>query len=187
MTNKPTFKTLDATEQLRLEESWLETYRTTSLVRPIDDYVQLAFAKNVNLDDSIDSIRQFTLLVEKGITPPATILNSLAIRFKQYLNKVPYVSLDVAFNLKRKQGVGHPLDYRLAIEERGRVIFFMWDLRHQAKMRNEKLSIMSAAGEAINMFDLSVSESVLEKNYVDMKADDIFGKAHQALLDVLKK
>ena len=187
MTNKPTFNKLDATEQLRLEESWLEASRCKLQVRPIDDYVQLAFAKDVNLDDSIDAIRQFTLLIEKGITPPATILNSLAIRFKQYLNRVPFVSLDVAFNLKSKQGVGHPLNHRLDLEERGRFIYFMWDLRHQAKMRNEKLSIESAASTVINMFDLSVSESVLEKNYVDMKADDIFGKAHQTLLEVLNK
>lgn len=176
-----------AFEQLNLEQSWLEISRTTLSVRPIEDYVQLAWAENVNANDSIDVIRQFTLLVEKGITPPASILNALAIYFRHYLEAEPLISLDVAFNLKPKQSVGHPLDYRSATEERGRVIYFMWCLRHQAKLNNKKLSIENAAGEAINNFSLTVSENVLEKNYKDMKADDIFDKAFIVLSEVLKK
>lgn len=185
MTNNSTFEQLTALQQLQLEQSWLEATRTTLRARPIEDYLQLAFAENTKLDDSIDVIRQFTLLVEKGITPSASILNALAIRFRHYLKTELFVSLDAAFNLKRKQSVGHPLDHRLAREERGRVIHFMWCLRYQAKLNDENLSIESAAGEAINKFGLKVSESVLEKNYVDMKADDIFGQALEAMAGVL--
>ncbi len=177
-----------ALEQLKLEQSWLEASRTTLRVRPIDDYVQLAWAENINPNDSINIIRQFTLLVEKGITPPAAILNTLAIHFRHYLEAEPFVSLDDAFSLKRKQSIGHPLDHRLAKEERGRVIYFMWCLRHQAKHNNVRLSIEKAAGEAINKLDLKkVSEAVLVKNYVDMKADDIFDKAFKVLNEVLEK
>ena len=187
MTNKSNFEVLDALQQLQLEQTWLEATRTTLQARPIEDYLQLAFAENTKLDDSIDVIRQFTLLVEKGITPPASILNTLAIRFRKYLKTEPFDSLDAAFNLKRKQSVGHPLDHRLAIEERGRVICFMWCLRYQATLNGEKLSIESAAAEAINKLNLDVSESVLEKNYVDKKADDIFGQAFEELNEALKK
>lgn len=187
MTNKSNFEVLDALQQLQLEQTWLEATRTTLQARPIEDYLQLAFAENTKLDDSIDVIRQFTLLVEKGITPPASILNTLAIRFRKYLKTGPFVSLDAAFNLKRKQSVGHPLDHRLAIEKRGVVIYFMWDLRHQAILNGKKLSIESAAGEAINKYGLNVSESVLEKNYVDLKADEVFGKAFEVLTHVLNQ
>lgn len=176
-----------ALEQLKLEQSWLEVSRITFKARPIEDYVQLAWAENASANDSIDVIRQFTLLVEKGITPPASILNTLAIHFRDYLEAKPFVSLDAAFSLKRKQSIGHPLDHRLAIEKRGRVIYFMWCLRHQAKLNNKKLSIERAAAEAINKYSLDISESVLEKNYVDMKADDIFEKAFEVLNEVLKK
>jgi len=187
MTNKSNFEVLDALQQLQLEQTWLEATRTTLQARPIEDYLQLAFAENTKLDDSIDVIRQFTLLVEKGITPPASILNALANHFKHYLKKEPFDSLDAAFNLKRKQSVGHPLDHRLAIEERGRIIYFMWDLRYQATLNGEKLSIESAAGKAINKYGLKVSESVLEKNYVDMKADDVFGELIVVMNEALKK
>lgn len=176
-----------ALEQLELEQSWLKASRTILRARPIEEYVQLAWAENVKTNDSIDVIRQFTLLVEKGITPPASILNTLAIHFRHYLAAEPHISLDVAFNLKPKQSVGHPLDHRSATEERGRVIYFMWCLRHQAKLNNEKLSIEKAAGKAVNEFNLVASEDVLVKNYVDMKADDIFEKAFEVLNEVLKK
>lgn len=187
MANRSSFEELTTLQQLHLEQSWLEASRTTLRARPIEDYVQLAWAENVNANDSIDVIRQFTLLVEKGITPPAAILNTLAIHFRHYLEAEPFVSLDDAFSLKRKQSIGHPLDHKLAREKRGRVIYFMWCLRHQAKLNNKRLSIASAAGEAINKFNLDVNESVLEKNYVDMNADDIFDKAFKVLSEVLKR
>ena len=60
MTNKSSL------EQLHLEQSWLDATRTTLKVRPVEDYLQLAFAENANPIDSIEVIRQFTLLVEKG-------------------------------------------------------------------------------------------------------------------------
>ncbi len=175
-----------ALEHLKLEQSWLEATRTTLNVRPTDDYLQLTFAENSNIGDSINVFRQFTLLVEKGITPPVNLLTSLATGFRRYLDAKPKVSLDAAFNLKSKQRVGHALDHRLAIEERGQIIHYMWFLRHQAKLKNESLSILNAAGEAITKFNLTLDESVLEKNYVDMKAGDIFDNCYEVLDKVLK-
>ena len=88
--------------QLLLEQSWLEASRNVLRVRPIEDYLQLAFAENANLNDSVDVIRQFTLLIEKGITPPASILSTVAKSFRNYLDIEPHDSLDTAFNLNKK-------------------------------------------------------------------------------------
>ena len=178
---KDSEKIKTAFDQLLLEQSWVEASRSVFGVRPIDDYLQLAFAENVNTDDSIDIIRQFTLLVEKGITPPAVILSAIASSFRVYMQQDPFDSLDYAFNLKRKQSVGHPLKHRSSKEKRGRIVYLIWCLRHKAKLENKILSIENAAGELINQMNLDLTEDALKKDYITMNADEVFDKALKAL------
>lgn len=166
-------------ERLRLEESWIDAARITVWKnKSFEDNLQLSFARATKLDNSIEVIRQFTLLVERGITPPASILNALAIRFRSYLKIKPPDSLDAAFNLKRKQRVGHPLTHRLADEERLKEFFYhMWRIRQQLKKGNKKFSIEEAASQVILLYNLSISESVLQKKYSELKIDAIFEEA----------
>ena len=60
MTVESDSEKLKAFEQLSLEQAWMEASRSVLGVRPIEDYIQLAFAENSNQKDSIDIIRQFT-------------------------------------------------------------------------------------------------------------------------------
>ena len=156
----------DSNSQLFLEQTWLITSRNVMRVRPVEDYLQLAFADNANLNDSVDVIRQFTLLIEKGITPPASILSAVAKSFRNYLDIEPHDSLDAAFNLNKKQRIGHPLAYRAVCEERGRIFYFMWYLRHDGKLKGKEPSIEEVAGIVINEWSLDLTEDVLKKDYI---------------------
>ena len=173
--------------QLLLEQSWLEASRNVLRVRPIEDYLQLAFAENANLNDSVDVIRQFTLLIEKGITPPASILSAVAKSFRNYLDIEPHDSLDTAFNLNKKQRIGHPLAYRAVREQRGRIFYLMWCLRHDGKLKGKEPSIEEVAGVVINKLSLDLTEDVLKKDYISKQADSIFDGAFEALRSLEKQ
>ena len=173
--------------QLLLEQSWLEASRNVLRVRPIEDYLQLAFAENANLNDSVDVIRQFTLLIEKGITPPASILSAVAKSFRNYLDIEPHDSLDTAFNLNKKQRIGHPLAYRAVREQRGRIFYLMWGLRHDGKLKGKEPSIEEVAGIVINKLSLDLTEDVLKKDYISKQADSIFNRGLEIMQSLDKQ
>ena len=164
-----------AWERLNREQGYLMQARVFFKQTGDEDLVQVALAENVKTDDAIDVIRQFTLLVKAGITPPPNILVAVALSFGKYISASGELSLDVAFNLKPKQRVGHPLTHRKEKEERGRICYLMWCLRHSAKLNGETLSIEDAAGKVINQLDQTeLSEDVLKKDYIKIRADEIF-------------
>lgn len=175
----------DAVDRLLLEQHWLDASRTHFKAKD-SDYLQLVFADNANPDDSIDVIRQFTLCIKQGVTPPAKLLIAVANRFDKYLNAKPAESLDTSFDLRPKQRVGHPLKHRATKEERGRIVYFMYCLRRSEKLNGNDLSIENAAGRAINQLGLlDLTEDALKKDYLTMNADEIFDRAIDALGDAL--
>jgi hypothetical protein len=177
---------LEARKRLMLEYSWLDASRV-HFKASHDDYIQLAFADNANPEDAIDVIRQYTLLVEKGVTPPPHILIAIAKAFGKYIRQKPRESLDVVFNLKRKQRVGHPLDHRATREERGRFAYLMWSMRQEARQNGDTISIEEAAGEIINRLNLEsrgISDDSLKKDYIALKADEVFGRAMEVILEL---
>jgi len=174
----------EAWERLLLEQSWLDASRT--LMKQYNQNLsQLAFAENANPSDAIDIIRQFFLCVNKGVTPPAHILAVVANGFEKYLSAAEAITLDSALNLKPKQRVGHPLTHRKEREERGRICYQMWCLRHDAKLKGETLSIENAAGQVINQLgSTTLTEDMLKKDYINIKADEIFNQAIKILEEI---
>jgi hypothetical protein len=172
----------DAFEGLLLQEHWLSTH-TQFLADSNERKLQLLLAERTNPDDLIDVIRQFVALVDKGITPPAIILAAAAKGFREYIHAAGNKTLDVAFNLKSKQGVGHPLVHRAFREKRARIVYLMWSMRHAATLEGGLLSIEDAAGEVINKLGLDLDEDALKKSYIEMKADEIFGYAFEVMAE----
>lgn len=171
----------DAYESLLVDENWL-SLRPARFDDPLKG-VQLLFGENVNHEDSIDVIRQFVALVDRGITPNALVLATVSKCFKKYiLNKTN--TLDECFNLNKKQRVGHPLKHRNDKELRGRIHFFMWTIRDDAKSRGEVISIESAASQAINALSLKVNEDALVKSYSSSRIEDIFENVKRAMKDI---
>ncbi len=153
-----------------------------------ENLLQLAFAENANPNDAIDIIRQFFLCVNKGITPPAHILAVVASGFEKYISAPEAMSLDSALNLKPKQRVGHPLTHRKEKEYRGRICYQMWCLRYDAELKGETLSIEKAAGKVINQLgSTTLTEDILKKDYINLKADEIFNLAFNLAINTLKE
>lgn len=170
-----------AWERLRREQGYLFQARTLFRQDSDDELIQMAFAENQDADDHIGVIRQFVALVDKGITPPPHILASVAAGFRVYLDGSGGKSLDQAFCLKPKQRIGHPLAHRAEKEKRGQIAYVMWCLRREAELRGELLSIENAASAVINRFNLRYQEDTLKKDYIEMRADDIFGQAAEVM------
>jgi hypothetical protein len=174
----------EAYEALLLDENWMS-------MRPSrfnDDMsgVQLLIGENVNPIDSIDVMRQFVSLVDKGITPNALILAAVAKGFRDYLSDGAN-TLDFSFNLKTKQRVGHPLKHRAERELKGRIAYLIWSMREDAKSRGDSISVETAAGVLINELDLPFTEETLTREYGAMKAEEVFGNMKQAIIETNPK
>lgn len=171
----------NAWERLKREQGYLEQARTLFRQADDDSLVQLAFAENTDPDDAVDVIRQFALLVKKGITPPSHILAAVALSFGKYISASGELSLDQAFGRRMVQGVKHPLKQRLKKEERGRVYWFIWCERKQAEIAGSEVKILAAAERAIEEFKLPIGGASLEKEYIAAKIETIFETAYETM------
>lgn len=182
MANKSSFEEKTALQKLQLEEYWLQAARTTFRARPIEDYLQLTFAENANPNDTVDVIRQFYLCVKKGITPPASLLMTVANGFEKYNLAAGDLSLDESFTEKRK-GKKHPLRQKLKDEEKGRVFYFMWCQIKLAELENKPLTILGAAGIARDKFMPQITTDTLEKEYISAKVSEKFNQAFDVVAE----
>jgi hypothetical protein len=174
----------EAWERLLIQQRWLEA-RPEFLAVKDQQKLQLMLAEGTPSNDTIGVIRQFSLLVDNGITPPAHILVAVAKGFREYLKSESLASLDVAFHLKPKQRVGHPLKHRKERETRARILYQIWCLRREAKSNGEKLSIENAAGKIINLLERTdLTEDGLKKDYIAMDIDSIFDEAMDVLDEI---
>lgn len=147
-----------------------------------------AFAEFSIQGDSIDAVRQFTSCVYGGVTPPPNILIAIAEAFSMYLDSAGKSTLDAAFALQPRQGAGSPLKSRMRKEERGAILYKMWQLRFASEAEGgKKMSIPTAAGMLINQLDLDESEDTLSKAYSEANADEVFGNAHQIVQETLNR
>ena len=164
---------------LRREETILDAWRIQ--YRKDDPRkIQLAFAENIAGDDQIDLVRQFARLVEKGLTPNAHMLARVAKGFRTYLNGEGTKTLDQSFELKPKQGSGHPLSRRLEKEKESHVYWAMWWLQKRSELSGKRMSVESAAMQVINR-GVRFTEEKLIKNYRLGKYAETFDKEHEAL------
>ena len=175
----------DPNERLKREYGYLEQARTLFKQAGDEVLAQLAFAENQDSSDAIGVIRQYVTLIEKGITPPPSVLNSVATAFRRYLDAAGAKSLDHAFELMPKQRAGHPLTHLAEKERRGQIAYSMWCQRRKAKLRGKSISIEKAASAVINEYSLPYDESTLTKNYSSMDADTIFDAALDAMKEAL--
>jgi len=175
--------TPDAWERLNREQGYLMQARVFFRQAGDEDLVQMVFAENTDPDDAIDVIRQFALLVKKGITPPPHILATVALNFGKYISASGELSLDEAFGRPKTQGVRHPLKQRLKKEERWRVYWFIWCQRKQAEKEGSEVSIYAAAAKAIEEFNLPIGNDTLEKEYSTAKVEAIFEPAYEVMQD----
>ena len=168
----------EAIERLALEENWLQSCRVHFRVAD-SDYLQLAFAENINASNAIDLIRQFYLCVMKGITPPANVLIAVAERFEKYVAADGNESLDVFFGKAKTKGKKEPLRQQLQNEIKGKIYYFMWYQMKIAKENKKALTILAAAGMAIDTFQLNKCRDSLEKEYIASKVGKIFDEANK--------
>jgi hypothetical protein len=167
---------------LLLEQSWLEASRIALKARSSDDYLQLAFAENAKPDDLIEVIRQFYLCVNKGITPPASLLKVVANGFEKYVLANGELSLDESF-IKKRKGKKHPIKQKLKDENRWRIYYFMWCQIKLSELDNKELSILAAAGMARDKFLRHISIDTLEKEYITSKVSEKYNQAFDVMTE----
>jgi hypothetical protein len=117
--------------------------------------------KNTLDNSSADFIKMFRDCIFLGLTPPAMALVRIAEAFDSYLKDASTLSLDEAFRLKGKPRIGHPLKVKKHDQQKASMFFAISILR---KLKN--LSIMDAAGELINLWDIEAEDEALKKDYI---------------------
>ncbi|MDT4292183.1 hypothetical protein RO575_21675 [Methylomonas sp. MO1] len=182
-------KSIDSNERLVTEENWLDACRTHHGIA-LESFLPLEIARATASHETIDVISNFVSLVNRGITPPAHILTSIAEGFGQYLlvgnNAIDRgkeaISLDRAFKLSSKQSVGHPLKHRREKLKKGRLVYKMWEARKRAELQTGKrISKNEAYAQAIAKDKTeSYDEAVMLKEYANVKADKVFGEVLEA-------
>jgi hypothetical protein len=181
----------DAYKNLVREENWLDACRTHH-GNSLQSNFWLDLARTADPDEIIDVIEYFVSLVNKGITPPASILTAVARGFEYYLTannnaiarkQDPKMSLDRAFNLQRKPSVGHPLKHRMEKRRKGRVVYEMWMARKISQSETGKRISKNKAFEQViaKYKDKPYEEDVMLKEYTKLKADELFDSAYEAL------
>ena len=176
---KPRIST-SAVEGLNREHGFLRAARTFHK----SGNIQEVFADAAIESDAISVIRQFVAMLKVGLTPPPHVLLAIGERLAGYLESNGNQSLDYAFGLISKPSVGHPLEHRAMQEQRGQIVWRMWELRKRAAEDGGSRSISNAAAQVINDLNLSVTESALEKSYKAMQADTIFDGAWEILKEM---
>lgn len=139
-------------------------------------------------DKPLNVLRSFSTLVFGGTTPPPNMLVFIAERLKAYLEGDGEITLDEAFNLQSKQRIGHPLKHNKNQEKRMRILYSMFELRNKAKRENRKLSIESAASEALNVLGITdVNEDSLVKNYIELEIEKMFEMKFKIRKEIVTK
>lgn len=171
----------EAMQSLELEETWLD--KRPKDASEISRFMHVEMAKLA--DGNLEAIQSFVQLIKMGITPPSNVLLILAEGFADYLERET-ISLDEAFDLKKKQRVGHPIKHQRAQHERRHLLYAMWCLRKQNQNKGVALSIEDAAGEIINRLGADVEQEMLKTEYIRAKTQDILDGAYNALPDEVK-
>lgn len=147
---------------------------------------QVTFAESCG-EDALSVIRAFHDCVFAGVTPPPNLLTYIAEKFGAYLDS-KQISLDYAFGLQPKPGVGHPLSHREKSAIRRKVLYEMWRLRSVAKTVGNRLSVSEAAKRAIKTLNLSDeggnTADALAKDYARKNVDEILDMLANAESDL---
>jgi hypothetical protein len=147
--------------------------KTTSLQRSL--------AENCDIDDPMDVIRQYSACVLAGIVPPPAILLAVATRFQGYLDAGGSAKLGDFFGPPMR-GKREPLVQKLSDEERNRVFYFMWNFQKR-ESGSRPVSILAAAGAAIEEYKLRIGRDTLEKAYHKSGMAAIFDAGYDAMKD----
>jgi len=174
----------EAKSTLTLEATIRETVPAISKIR-LQKAFTIAFAENTG-DDPLSVVQAFTDCVFSGITPPPQVLIKIAEKFAKYLDS-GLIDLDYAFELKSKQGSGHPIQQRTEKSKRGHLLHLMWQERKNAEKNGTKLSIRKAAEMVINKYcGPDYPFDALVKNYCDMEIDKVFDDTNEVLDEYFK-
>jgi hypothetical protein len=96
------------------------------------------------------------------------------------------MSIDECFNLRPKVGVGHPIKYRANQAKKRRLTYKMWLIRKEAIKNGKRISIENAAFKVIEEFDLKLKTDALEKQYKKQKADVVFERSAESLVEAIE-
>jgi hypothetical protein len=146
-----------------------------------------AFADSCNVDDPIDLIRQFSGCVRDGVIPPPGILIAIAAKFQGYLDANGDSPMDFFFFGERKQGKKEKLKQALKDEEKNKIYCHMWDLMKRARADGKPITILAAAGMAIDDLKLSIARDSLEKNYIASGIGKILDNADKIIEEMRDK
>ena len=86
------------------------------------------------------------------------------------------------------QRVGHPIKHRKERDKRAQISYLIWCVRNDAKQRGQHIpSIEDAAGIVINKLAIPYTEDVLKKDYVSLKADEVFNDMAEIITEFNSK
>lgn len=131
--------------------------------------------------DPLSVITFFKACVFAGVTPPPRLLEPIAEAFADYLSSKGNKDLDRAFGLEPKPKTGHPLVAQTRKVEREKLLHYMWSLRQNAKLERKRMSILKAAGECVNNFNLDEGQDALARDYSRLQIDTTFADLYGAI------
>jgi hypothetical protein len=147
----------------------------------------LLLSDEVNTDTALNSLQvlqHFAVAVNNGIQPDERVMKAIAEVFAFYHCQPQIVgkpekfkSLDECFNLKSKQGIGHPVKH--LVNSSIRMIFLnqMYLYRIAAKSRGESLTLMELAEWVSNNWNINgetMDADTLKRYYNEIGGDDFF-------------
>jgi hypothetical protein len=174
----------EAYDRLLIEENW-QSMRPERNADRFNHLLRLGFAEQANTEDAIEVFMHFVSLVSEGVTPPAIVLAAVAKGFRTYLTD-GNMSIDECFNLKPKQGVGHPIKYRAEQAKKRQLTYKMWLIRKESIKKGKKISIENAAAKVIDEYSLKLQTDALKKQYTNQNADEVFERSAESLMEAIE-
>ena len=137
---------------------------------------------NHNSEYALNVLRLFVASASNGQMPSNDVLSYMSTAIIEYLCQGSSIgdpgtklkSLDQCFGLATIQKAGHPLERSAKTLERSVYLYHMWQLRNQARIQGNPISIENAADAVIRHHKLFREASVLKKAYIDKNCDTVY-------------
>lgn len=123
--------------------------------------------------DIVGIIDFYVMFINRNEVPPHNLLKVIGDRFNDYLEADGAKTLDEAFNLVPKKGVGHPLKQKRERQLKGHIRILVWQL-----IQEKGLSVSKAIEEVLNEFPKIKYHvpalETLEREYSALNSDKFF-------------
>ena len=140
--------------------------------------------------NSLEVLRHFSAAVNNGLQPDDRVMKAIAEVFANYFcqhqiagESANFKSLDEIFNLKLKQGVGHPIKQHVSASVRNMFLTQICQHRLSAKSQGETPTLMESAEWVSDNWKIngeSMDAETLKRYYTDAGGDRFFLNKAQA-------